>query len=687
MNSRRIPICVGLAWALCLVASALVRGELIRFEITSRAPYANGHSFGTVGPYEQIVGRAHYAIDPRNDSNREIVDLELGPRNAAGRVEFSSDFFILAPANREKGNQAIFYDVNNRGNKLALRFLNDASGGNDAADAGNAFLFWRGYTVVWSGWNGELLPGDGRLQLHAPVATNSGKEITGLVRYEICPQEEANRLSLVRPGHGAYPPTASGGETASLTWRLYPRDPRIPIPRNQFRIHVAKQDGISSQLPLVELELPSGFRPGYLYELIYEARNPLIHGVCFASVRDLISALRNGEGDANPFASSKQPPFKYAYGFGVSQSGRFLRELLYSGFNQDERGRTVFDGFMPHVAGAGLGSFNHRFAQPTAFSTQHEYHDWPTERFPFAYGSSQEPFTENRDGILARCEAAGTVPKILHTQSSTEYWSRAGSLVHTDPLGTVDASIPDSVRIYSFGGTQHGPASYPPEKGVGQVAANPADYRPFLRALLDRLHLWCRDGKLPPPSTYPTLVAGTLVDWGRHSTGFPMIPGTRYPNVIYTPSLLDLGSQWSAKRIIDVHPPRRRSDYTVLVPKCGPDGNELGCLLPPEVAVPLATFTGWGLRSREAGAENDLVGLNGSYIPFPVTKAQRSETGDPRPSIQERYASLDDYLRKLDDEMQRLQQTGYLLEEDRKAIRERQRTRADEVFRRVKSEE
>jgi hypothetical protein len=253
-------------------------------------------------------------------------------------------------------------------------------------------------------------------------------------------------------------------------------------------------------------------------------------------------------------------------------------------------------------------------------------------------------------------------------------------MVHTDPLGKVDLAIPDNVRIYAFGGTQHGPAAWPVDRGTGQAAPNAADYRPLLRALLDRLDQWCRDGRIPPPSTFPTLRAKTLADWPQRATGFPMIPGVRYPEVIRSPRLLDFGDRWESDGIMDLHPPVRRSDYVVLVPRCGHDGNELGCVLPAEVAAPLATFTGWALRSRDAGAENDLVGLPGSYIPFPKTVADRESTGDPRESLAQRYGSLKGYLVALERECLRLQNEGFLLTDDIEPILKRQNERAEPLF-------
>lgn len=641
------------------------QAEVIRFEILRREPFADSQSFGAVGPYERIIGRVHYALHPDNPRNQAIVDLKLAPRGADGQVTFISDLFVLAPKNLSQGNGVALYDVNNRGNKLALRFFNDADGGNDPQDAGNGYLLREGYTILWSGWDGELLPGEGRLQLWAPVATDNGKPVTGVVRYEISADEVKARQSVNRGGHGAYRPSAKGLSGATLTWRLRPQDRRVSIPRTQFQLHVTEvEDAQPGQLPLVELEVPAGLRPGYLYELIYEAEAPLVHGVCFAAVRDLISAFKQGTGQDNPLLVDGHATIKRAHGFGVSQSGRFLREFLYSGFNADTQGRLVFDGLIPHVAGGGLGSFNHRFAQPTAYATQHELWDWGTDRFPFTYGLQHDPLSKRNDGLLRLSEELLTAPKIMHTQSSTEYWTRAGSLAHTDALGREDVVIPDNVRIYAFGGTQHGPAKFPPARGKGQSLANPGDYRPLLRALLAALDRWCRDGAPPPPSVYPTIHDGTLTHWRQSSTRFPAIPGVRYPEVINEPSGLDFGKRWERERIIDEQPPRVLAPYAVLVPACGPDGNELGCLLPPEVATPLATFAGWNLRRADAGPENELVGLDGSYIPFATTKAERDSTGDPRLSLEERYGSPEGYLKQLERSCQTLMADGYLLEED-----------------------
>lgn len=667
-----------LVWAICIgwmLASSTASAEVTRWEILAREPYAEGREFGKAGAYERITGKVHFAIDPAATVNQGIVDLVRAPRNADGRVEFWSDLQILSPVDPAKGNRAVFYDVNNRGNKTALSFFN-------SGDPGDGFLMQQGFTVVWSGWDGELLPGGGRLRLSPPIAQNGTEKITGPVRCEIVPGAAMTRTVINWDNHGAYRPTPQGLETATLTIRVHPDDPREPIARDQFTLHVTDVPSDSpSQLPKVELEVPSGLKPGLIYELIYEAQDPVVHGVCFASVRDLIAALKHGGGDGHPFAQDPAFRFNRAIGFGVSQSGRFLREFLQAGFNADEEGRMVFEGLLPHVSGGGLGSFNHRFAQPTRHVNQHDHHDYPGDRFPFTYGTQTDPLSGQTDGILRRATATQTAPLVMHTQSAGEYYTRSGSLVHTDPLGEQDAVIPENVRIYAFGGTQHGPAGWPPSKGVGKYFNNPGDYKPLLRSLLVALDRWVTEKRLPPPSVYPRISDGTLVTLTEAGQAFVKIPGVEFPTVVQQPPVLDFGPRWYSDRIIDLQPPKQRGHYGVRVPRPGTDGNETaGTLLPPDVAVPLGTHTGWNLRRADVGAENELVSLGGAYLPFALKKAERRAAGDPRPSLEERYGSFRGYVDQLEARCQELAQAGYLLPVDIPRIIQVQTVRARPLF-------
>ena len=675
---------------LIFLIPGLLSAELVRFEIEKRESFADGETFGDVGTYERIIGRAFFELDPNLPANRNIRDLDKAPRNEQGKVELSCDLVILAPKDLSKGNRALLYGVNNRGNKSVLKYFNYGGGGNDPstrAHAGNGFLMEHGFTVVWSGWDGELLTGNNRLRLWPPVAGKAGKgekPITGIVRCEIVPKSDVTRTVVNWANHGSYRPTEKGMKSATLTHRLLSGHPRVPIPRDKWQLHVSDvESDFPNQLPKVELEYPDGLKKAHVYELIYEARDPLVMGTGFSSLRDLISSFKHGTGKANPLLQNGKPLIERAHGFGVSQSGRFLREFLYWGFNADEKNRKVFDGLIPHVSGSGLGSFNHRFAQPTRHAGQHDHHDYPPDRFPFAYGKQIDPLSSQQEGIIDRSIESGTLPFILHTQSTSEYWNRSGSLVHTDPLGEKDAEIPENVRIYFFGGTQHGPSGFPPKQGDGQTQANPGDFKPFLRSLLLALDRWSAGGAAAPPSVYPKISDGTLVSWTQNATGFPEIPGIRYPGVIQQPSYLDFGPSWQSDGIVDQQPPIPRGSYRVRVPKCDADGNEIACLSPPEVAVPVATYTGWRLRSKDAGAENELYALTGSYIPFPLSKQEREEKGDPRLSVQERYDSLDDYLARLEARCIELQKAGYMLPEDIERTLRVQRERVAPLFKKL----
>ncbi len=630
-------------WILIVVLScpAWLFGAVTRIEIKSREPYLEGREFDGVGSYERLRGKAFFAVDPKHAANQAVIDLELAPRNDAGLVEFSADVELLAPKDLSKANGAILYDVNNRGGKLALGMFNTGA---------DEFLMRKGYVVLWSGWIAETQPGGGRLRLTAPVATENGQPIIGPVRAEFVIEAPAERHTLAMwANQGSYVPTERGERDAVLTWRSREKDPRVVIPRPQWRFEKRWIDdnGERGQLPHIDLVVAGGLQPGYIYEVVYEAQGPIVQGLGLAGIRDLLSFLKNEVSAKNPIfvSETKKSAVKLAYGFGVSQSGRCLRQFLYDGFNADESGRQVFEGVIPHVAGGGLGFFNHRFASPTRHNGQHDNHLFPADQFPFTYGDETDPFTGREDGILHRDRVRATVPKVMHTQSSSEYWHRAGSLVHTDPHGKRDAKLPPEVRVYCFGGTQHGAGGgvAGTASGNGQLIGNPADYRPLLRALLTALDEWVRTGKEPPPSMYPRIADGTLVGWRESESGWHGIPGVRYPEVIQQPEHLDRGPEFYRFRRSTIEPPISRGSYVVNVPKCGADNNELGTLLLSAVAVPVATYTSWNTRNRSIGAEGEMLGLQGGYIPFAKTKADREKLGDPRPALLERYRDFDDF--------------------------------------------
>jgi hypothetical protein len=688
MNAPRFyrSICFALLATLTWqLPSADSHAAVSRIEILTRSAYADGRSFEGIGPYERLIGRVHFTVDAQADANERVIDLKYAPRNDEGFVKFTADLEILVPVDRTKASGTLLYDVNNRGHRLALKVFNE-----EADD----FLMRQGIVVVWSGWLAEVHPlpdnnveRGALLRLDAPIAREFADEkITDMVRAEVVTELPVDQMNITgREQLGSYEPTNDGmNDQRSLSWRLRERDPRVYISRKQWQLKVTPIDapGQLYCLPKVEISVNGGIKPGYIYEVMYEAQDPVVQGLGLTSIRDLVSFLKYNTTNENPLALEKRSVTPRAVGFGVSQSGRCLRVLLYEGFNADEEGRQVFDGIIPHVAGAGQGFFNHRFAMPSAFNGQHNMHDFPCDMFPFAYEREEDITKERTDGLLERARTAQVVPKIMHIQNSSEYWHRAGSLVHTDPNSKRDGEIPPEVRLYSIGGAQHSwgndLTARPPFYGT--LINNPTDYRPHLRAMLIAMIAWIKDGTLPPESIYPRIDQGNLVSLRGESPWY-VLPGIRYPDLgqMYIPYAWNFGPDFTTKGIIEFSPPGHHGLYLSLVPDVDEDNNEKGMLKLPFLRVPMATYTGWNMRDAKIGAEQELLMLKGGYIPFARTKAEREKSGDPRLSLEERYQDADDYLQKLQVAIDDLVIERHLLAEDAPRLMERGKKMA-EVF-------
>jgi hypothetical protein len=640
---------------LVLLPASAATAEVIHLVITSREPFAADVP-GKVGPYERLRGRVVYALDPAHDANGRIVDLAAATPNEQGRVEFYADLEILVPVDRGLARPTVLYVVNNRG-RLTW--------------GADPFLLARGYVTVSSGWIAEVPPSPGRLRLEAPVAhDDDGVNVVGTVRAEFVTDRPADRLPV--SNQLSYEPLASRLPDATLTRRLREKDPPQSIARDRWRLLVTQGPGEEGS-GLVELEaaLDDGFEPGVIYELIYDARGAVVQGTGFAAIRDLVSLLKHDGSALNPLRGADGRPLAArVIAQGQSQSGRAIRMFLREGFNADEQGRQVFDGVMPTIAGGGQGFFNHRFASPTRTNTQHSGHLYPADVFPFAYGEETDPFTGRSDSLLRRARASGAAPKVMHFDTSSEYRHRSASLVVTDPTGQRDSAIPDDVRVYVFGGSQHGPARGPSDRG--QLPPNPNVYQPFLETLFLALDRWLTDGTPPPPSMHPHIADGTLVGWKADEAGWTTLPGVRYPTAIQQPDHLDYGEEFATKRRIDRHPPVRTGKrYGVRVPALDADNNEIGVLRMPAVVAPVATYTGWNLRNPAIGAPDAPLGLAGGYIAFPRTKADREASNDPRPSVQERYGSFEEYGARIMRAAEALVAEGYLLEEHLADVEER----------------
>jgi len=654
------------------MTNALVLTEL------ERTPFAAGQHFDAAGSYERIAGRVRFAVDATSKAQANIVDLDKAPRDARGRVHFTGDFLVLKPIDMAKGNRRLFFDWANRGNKRCLQFFNDAPAANEPRHwhhAGNGFLMRRGYVIVWLAWQGDLLPGDGRQLLDLPVATDNGRSITGPVRVEfIADQPGITTFPLSgRASTRSHPIASSDPTKATLTRGRYPGDARQIVPASAWCFaRVERGGGLDNQgaeraiVPSdTHIHLPAGFETGWIYELVYQGKDPLVLGLGHVAVRDFISFLKyedqDAAGQANPLRE-RAAGVEKAYGWGRSQSGRCIRDFVYGGFNEDAQARRVFDGVLPHVAGAGLMWMNHRFANVvTPAGQQYEDHYNAADRFPFAYASSRDHCTGKTDAILKRPQ---TDPLVLHTQTATEYWQRRGSLVHTDTAGN-DLAQPETVRVYLWASSQHfaDPLSKVPTRGVCQHLANVVRTSMLFRAMLDALDAWASYGKAPPDSRIPRRSDGTLVTMDEWQRQFPRIPGVATPSSPNELPRLEFGQAFADGLLEEPPTVLPGAGYAVLVPAVDADGNDVGGVRAPMVAAPLATYTGWNLRARHFG-NGAMHEFSGSTIPLPASPEERTATGDPRPAILERYADSEAYTVAIRAAAERLVGERLMLAED-----------------------
>ncbi len=668
---RWIRLSLGVVVAVtALMLHRQAEAEVIRMEIHNREPFADGKAFGRSGSYERLAGRMTIAVDPDSPANQRIADLQLAPRNDQGWVECRTDFFLLKPSDPRRGNGAILYDVNNRGNKLAMETFNGARSNDPKtlADAGNGFLMDHGFSILWCGWNGEVIEdGTDRLLIDLPVAVDSaGEPLTGPAHLEICTTQQVESRPFSWSPWGisdAYPAVRLQQDHAKLVMRPERQADGIELPESDWAF--ARRDEDGHLVPNGQhLYVKGGFRPGWLYDLTYTAKAPRITGLGLAAMRDCVAFFRYADADAHGVSNPLAGAIDHALVFGISQSGRVIHHFVYEGFNTDEQKRQVFDGALIHVAGAGKGMFNHRFRMTTEYGTEHEGYLSGSEWFPFTLSEQTDPVTGESGSTARRARENGHLPKMIFTQTSTEYWSRAASLLHTDVEAKTDLPLPESMRIYLIAGSQHlggGPAT----AGMCQQPRNTLIHKPpILRAMLVNLDRWVRGQSDPPSSRYPRLDDQTLVDLETFRASFPRIPSVGLPESYYQPFRLDFGPRFHSEGIADIIPPRMGPRYRTLVPAVDVDGNELAGIRLPDITVPLGTHTGWNLRAEPYGAAGVLSRLDGMFLAFVNTKAQRLRTGDPRASLQERYPSQADYVASIARAATQLHREGLLLAED-----------------------
>jgi hypothetical protein len=664
--------------AFLLLSASVSFAEVTRFEVESRGDLPGNTRYGLAGPYEKLSGKVYFEVNPANPANQIIADIQYAPVNKAGMVEFSADFFLLKPKDIRRGNGSLLFGTSNRGSKRLLTFFNHASAEGRKWDApdptseshlGDGFLMRNGFTLLWVGWQFDVPMNGDNLRAYLPATVDDDGAIEGFARSDFVVTETTYDFTLGDRNHIAYPVVDPEDAANVLTVRDSVEDDRQLIPRDQWMF--ARADGDEVVADSTRVYMASGFQPGKIYEVVYKAQNPTVIGLGPAAIRDVVSLLKYGSAEALDIPAGA---IERTIGFGLSQPGRFLRSFVYAGFNGDTSGRKVFDGVMSHIAGAGRGSFNLRFGQASRDAHAFLNFFYPTDIFPFTDVAQTDPVTGQTGGLLADVDAK-FMPKFMQTNSSYEYWGRAASLLHTTVDGKKDAPMLQNARIYSFTGGQHLPDKFPPRRTNGQQLNNPNDYSWAMRSLLLAMNRWVSDGTAPPPSRYPRIDDGTLVELAQFD--FPALPGIDTPTQPHKAYRVDYGPEFATRGIISKQPPDVGAAFPILVPQVNADGNETGGLRMPDIAVPLATYTGWNLYSPAYGPVHEVAHMSGSYLPFASTAEERLANGDPRPSILERYTDRAQYLGLVAESAMELIDAGYLLRDDLASILQRAATHWD----------
>jgi hypothetical protein len=655
---------VAIVFAFSLPAGAKVKRIVI--EKKTESPAYNGKAFGSVGQYEKLFGRAYGELDPKDPRNKIIQDIQLAPRNPRGMVEYVATFTIIKPVDMSKASNVLIYEVANRGHR-------PDPGGSD-----------RGYIYLASGWQGDIpmpatLSSDSSEAIAVPVAKNAdGSPVTGPVLARI-KNTSGNTSPLMVYQHALpYLPLTLDTKEATLTTRVSEAIDGTSVglatvPSTDWAWADCSSAPFPGKPDPTKICMKDGFDAKLLYELVYTAKDPLVLGIGYAATRDITSFFRHADkddtGTPNPLAGK----VSYAISQGTSQSGNFIRSFIDLGFNQDESGKIVWDGAMPHIAGRQM-ALNYRFALPDGAADPYEvgsdgvlwWEDWTDTKRPRKTG-----------GMLDRCRATQTCPKIIETFGSTEFWDLRMSPGLVGTTATEDLPVPDNVRRYYLPGTSHGggpggfsavpPAPARGRAGVCALPANPNPETDTVRALLEAMVEWLAKSTLPPPSQYPKLADGTLVPATKAAVGFPDIPGAQLKDNFENPLIdYDWGPNFKYNDIsgvISKEPPTIKQVIPLLVPKVNSDGNEISGVASVLLQAPLGTYVGWNVIPS-GFFKGQMCAFTGGFIPFATTKADRLAAKDPRPSLEERYGNQRGYVMAVKAAAERAVNERFLLQED-----------------------
>jgi hypothetical protein len=672
-NLSRLRLACLLATSM-LAATTVAQARTTQIQILNRGTAFGGHSFAGVGQYEFITGIATGEVNPANPQNAGITDIQLAPKNTRGNVVYQHNFYILQPLDFNKGNRKMMYEPPNRGGKTYQTLNNtptpaglngdDPASFTDATLLDDSFLWTRGYTTVWSGWENNLGALNSLTATASFLAEHNpdGSTITG-PGYEYIVSPASNKFTL------AYPAATGDQSKAVLTHRVRLDDLPQVVPPSGW----AYTDASNTAITLV----PGPFVANDIYEFSYTAKDPTPNGLGLAAIRDFNSFLRfeshDDLGTKNPLGGH----IDRIYTETSSQPARTLNDFTHLGFNEDENHRKVFDGMMQWIgAGDGL-NMNYRWSQTKRTNRNRQELLYLEGLYPFANVPTFDPISGTSDWRYKKCEQTHTCPLAVEFYSANEYWVKAGSLMSTDPTGKFDLPDHEFTRLYLLSSKQHGGAGNPASKGLCQQFLNPLDSAPVQRALWTDLDEWSTRGTEPPDSQVPKLRDHTLVPpIPQDGVGFPQIPGVTYTGLKTTRYRFNYGPNFYQTFIPTINPPvitppyednpANGRIYPSYVPKTDRDGNDIAGIRLPELIVPLATYTGWGLRSGVWA--NDGCEASGQYIPFAATSAARMAAGDPRPSVQERYASYDVYRGQLVLAVDKLVRDRFLICEDTQDI-------------------
>lgn len=652
-------------------------GRVLKIEIARRDTVLNGKSFGRIGPYEWISGTILFGMDPVSIYNARIVDLERAPVNDSGLVEATANFEVLQPLNPLKRKGVGLIEVSNRGGKFSLRYFNRSTlrdlDPERTGSFGDGLLMRKGLTVIWVGWQFDVPPLPGMLRLEVPVAKKpDGSSITGLVRSDWTLDKATKVLKLGHHAQIGYAVADMQSPLNILTVRNGRDAPREIVPRSVWQFAIVKNGKVISDK--YHIYSKNGFKEGFIYELVYLSKDPPVVGLGLAVIRDIASYAK--------YDKTAIFPVRQAVAAGVSQTGRFLRHYIYQGFNTDEQGRKVYDGMMIITAGAGRGSFNHRFAQPSRDAHRYSAFFYPTDIFPFSSVGQTDPETGITDGLYSHQIVPNQLPKVYYINTGYEYWGRSAALIHTSVDGKKDLTLLPHERIFVLSSGQHFVGRFPPAKKDAMVSnriyrGNPLDFSVNYRALLGSLISWVSEGKLPQISVCPRIKNGDLVPVKQEN--FPDIPGVEFPKHNQVPYRMDYGPEWN-RGIILFQPPKNRDTFPCLVPRLDTNGNDLGGIRNVEITVPLVTYFPWNVRTGFKGGSHELIDFLGTFIPFPRTEKEKQKWHDPRPAILTLYADKSDYLEKTAGAADTLIEQGFVLKEDKDYVLKKAGEKWDWIF-------